>query len=70
MSLPCSRKLWRATTNEEWQTEYTNAAKNKRLTFGDLISSRSRLADHALDGWLSQLDDFGMLVLSAASLAS
>ncbi|TGO36045.1 hypothetical protein BHYA_0137g00260 [Botrytis hyacinthi] len=49
MTLPCSRKLWTATTNEAWENEPE---------------------DRRLDGWLSQLDDFGMLVLAAASLAS
>ncbi|KAK8907958.1 hypothetical protein QC760_003831 [Botrytis cinerea] len=70
MTLPCSRKLWKATTNEVWENEYTNSMRGKQLTYGDLINSRSRPEDRSLDGWLSQLDDFGMLVLAAASLAS
>lgn len=44
--------------------------KDMHLTYGDLINSRNRPEDRRLDGWLSQLDDFGMLVLAAASLAS
>lgn len=44
--------------------------KNEQLTYGDLLNARSRPTDHRLDVWLSQLDDFGMLVLAAASLAS
>ncbi|KAF7959519.1 hypothetical protein EAE96_001135 [Botrytis aclada] len=70
MTLPCSRKLWRATTNEAWENEYANSMKGIQLTYGDLINSRTRPEDRRLDGWLSQLDDFGMLVLAAASLAS
>ncbi|KAF7896774.1 uncharacterized protein EAF01_009177 [Botrytis porri] len=70
MALPCSRKLWRATRNEAWEIEYTNSMRGERLTYGDLINSRNRPQDRTLDGWLSQLDDFGMLVLAAASLAS
>ncbi|KAF5867949.1 uncharacterized protein Bfra_007144oa [Botrytis fragariae] len=70
MTLPCSRKLWRATTNEAWENEYTNSMRGIRLTYGDLINSRTRPEDRRLDGWLSQLDEFGMLVLAAASLTS
>ncbi|TGO17712.1 hypothetical protein BTUL_0015g00480 [Botrytis tulipae] len=70
MTLPCSRKLWRATTNEAWENEYADSMRGTQLTYGDLINSRNRLEDRRLDGWLSQLDDFGMLVLAAASLAS
>ncbi|TGO28082.1 hypothetical protein BPAE_0032g00250 [Botrytis paeoniae] len=70
MTLPCSRKLWRATTNEAWENEYTNSMRGIQLTYGDLINSRTRPEDRTLDGWLSQLDEFGTLVLAAASLAS
>ncbi|TGO63479.1 hypothetical protein BOTNAR_0099g00060 [Botryotinia narcissicola] len=70
MTIPCSRKLWRATTNEAWENEYANSMRGIQLTYGDLINSRNRPEDRRLDGWLSQLDDFGMLVLAAASLAS
>ncbi|TGO55353.1 hypothetical protein BCON_0093g00260 [Botryotinia convoluta] len=70
MTLPCSRKLWRATTNEAWENEYANSMRGIQLTYGDLINSRTKPEDRTLDGWLSQLDDFGILVLAAASLAS
>ncbi|KAF7926674.1 uncharacterized protein EAE97_010183 [Botrytis byssoidea] len=70
MTLPCSRKLWRATTNEAWEDECANSMRGIQLMYGDLINSRNRPEDRRLDGWLSQLDDFGMLVLAAASLAS
>ncbi|KAF7942504.1 hypothetical protein BELL_0317g00110 [Botrytis elliptica] len=70
MTLPCSRKLWRATTNEAWENEYANSMRGVQLTYGDLIISRTKPEDRTLDGWLSQLDEFGMLVLAAASLAS
>ena len=39
----------------------------KQLTYGDLVNNRLR-TDGALDSWLEQLDDFGTLVMAAASL--
>lgn len=38
-----------------------------QLTYGDLLNSRSGTR-RGLDLWLSQLDDFGTLVMAAASL--
>lgn len=71
MSLPCVRDLWRATSSAEWEREYLargdDMSPRKQLTYGDLLNSRSR-ADHTLDSWLSELDDFGTLVMAAASL--
>lgn len=58
------------TVTGQKSTGNKTSVKNKQLTYGDLINSRSKPADHTLDGWLSHLDDFGMLVLAAASLAS
>lgn len=37
------------------------------MTYGDLLDFRFR-TDDALDSWLSQVDDFGTLVMAAASL--
>lgn len=70
MTLPCGRKLWRATTSAEWEKEYASkgdSVREKQLTYGDLLNHRSR-PDRILDSWLSQLDDFGTLVMAAASL--
>ena len=71
MPLPCARDLWRATKNAEWKVEY--AARSEELdavrqpTYGDLLNFRFK-KESPLDAWLSQLDDFGTLVMAAASL--
>ncbi|APA08883.1 hypothetical protein sscle_04g036530 [Sclerotinia sclerotiorum 1980 UF-70] len=70
LALPCSRKLWRATTNEAWENEYLSTIRSNPLTYGHLINYQSRPEDHSLDEWLSQLDEFGTLVLAAATPAS
>lgn len=70
LALPCARRLWRATTSAEWKKEYTvrgDGGTGRQLTYGDLLNSRCK-PDRALDSWLSQLDDFGTLVMAAASL--
>lgn len=67
MALPSGRDLWQARSRHEWEREYALSAVGKQLTFGDLVNSRFR-ADRTLDPWLEQLDDFGMLVMAAASL--
>lgn len=38
--------------------------EGEKKTVGDLVNFR----EGELDGWLSQLDDFGTLVMSAASI--
>lgn len=71
MPLPCARDLWRATNSAEWKVEYAARSEEsgviRQLTYGDLMESRFR-KDNALDSWLFQLDDFGTLVMAAASL--
>ncbi|KAG9231563.1 hypothetical protein BJ875DRAFT_113309 [Amylocarpus encephaloides] len=71
MALPCARDLWRATTSAEWKQEFASRSEEigpkTQLTYGDLLNFRSR-ADRRLDSWLSQLDDFGSLVMAAANL--
>jgi hypothetical protein len=51
----------------EWESEYARRRVSKQLTYGDLLNNRLR-TDGALDSWLEQLDDFGTLVMAAASL--
>ena len=42
-------------------------ATGKQLTYGDLMNYRFT-GNRSLDHWLSQVDDFGTLVVAAASL--
>ncbi|KAH8684915.1 hypothetical protein BGZ60DRAFT_398670 [Tricladium varicosporioides] len=67
MALPCGRDLWRATNSSEWKRNYAARIDEKQLTYGDLLFARFR-TDAMIDAWLSQLDDFGTLVMAAASL--
>lgn len=72
MSLPCGRDIWRASTSTEWSNAYVagkSVAKDgeRQLTYKDLLNIGSR-RDDTLDSWLSQLDDFGTLVMAAASM--
>lgn len=73
MPLPCSRDLWRATSSAAWEKEYLTRSDSmtgeKRLLYEDLLQCRSR-TDGRLESWLSELDDFGSLVMAAASLAT
>jgi hypothetical protein len=69
LALPCGRDMWRASTRTEWEKAYVaeRASGRKRLTYGDLLNFHVR-AEGTLDHWLSQLDDFGTLVMAAGSL--
>jgi len=67
MTLPCGRDLWKATTDVNWSIEIRETISEKQLTYGDLLHSRFR-TDHTLDSWLSELDEFGTLVMAAASI--
>ena len=40
----------------------------KEFKYSDLLNARAR-ASGSLDSWLSQLDEFGILIMAAASLA-
>ncbi|MCJ1331273.1 hypothetical protein MMC10_007961 [Thelotrema lepadinum] len=71
MALPSVRNLWKASSSVEWERKYiarsNDLSAGKELKYCDLLNSRAR-AGGALDSWLSQLDDFGTLVMAAASL--
>jgi hypothetical protein len=67
LALPCGRDTWRASTRAEWEKEYTAQRDGKQLTYGDLMNFHSK-TEGTLDPWLSQLDGFGTLVMSAASI--
>jgi hypothetical protein len=71
MPLPCTRDLWKASTVSRWKMEYA-AMKDgdggvNQPTYGDLMKLRFT-NDNKLDSWISQLDDFGTLVVTAAVL--
>jgi len=74
MTLPCGRALWHATSRSEWEDEYVARADgldvnmSKHLTYGDLLNTRFGTDNGSLDSWLAELDDFGTLVMAAASL--
>ena len=71
IALPCSRDLWGASTKAQWERAYlANSVEiitKEQLTYGDLLKLRFN-PNTALNNWLSQLDDFGTLVMAAASL--
>ncbi|KAH6683376.1 hypothetical protein B0J14DRAFT_575845 [Halenospora varia] len=77
MRLPCSKKLWKAKTKSEWEKEYVAQMNLQRQsdqehpTFTDLIKHDVDVSSfgNSLDRWMREVDDFGMLVVSAASLA-
>ena len=73
LTLPCGRDMWRASTGAEWEKAYkakldSNSGK-KCLTYGDLMQFYLR-EEGSLNPWLSQLDEFGTLVMAAASFQS
>ncbi|KAF8860589.1 hypothetical protein BDZ45DRAFT_724519 [Acephala macrosclerotiorum] len=71
LSLPCGRELWRASTRTEWESKYTaqqdREAGTKDLTYKDLTNVQLQV-EGTLNPWLSQLDDFGTLVMAAAGI--
>ncbi|TVY90567.1 hypothetical protein LAWI1_G006508 [Lachnellula willkommii] len=71
LTLPCGKALWMASTRDEWETEYAaqreKAYGRRQLTYGDLVNFHHR-EEGTLDPWLSQLDDFGTLVMTATSV--
>ncbi|KAL3417105.1 C6 finger domain [Phlyctema vagabunda] len=76
MILPCSRKMWRSSTRAEWEREFTAEYKNldgaSCLTYGDIRTSRLEMDfinfGDRLNNWMGQADEFGSLVVAAASL--
>ncbi|KAM3076032.1 hypothetical protein ACMFMG_006455 [Clarireedia jacksonii] len=72
MPLPCHKNIWRSQTELEWEWEYTAhcASKYQRLTFSNLLQhgEEDGSAGNLLDDWLANMDDFGTLIVSVASL--
>ena len=77
MRLPCSKDLWKANTKSKWETEYVAGMNVQRQrnhthpTFIDLLRHNVDIGSfgNALDYWMAEVDDLGMLLVSAASLA-
>jgi hypothetical protein len=73
MTLPSRKSLWNAPSRSEWEEEYIarpdglSMNTGKHLTYGDLLEARFG-TDGSLDSWLVELDEFGTLIMAAASL--
>ncbi|KUJ12992.1 uncharacterized protein LY89DRAFT_197985 [Mollisia scopiformis] len=76
MRLPCSKSLWKTKTKSEWEKEYATQTNfqlennYRHPRFIDLIrhDANANSFGSSLDRWMSEVDDFGMLVINAASL--
>ncbi|KAF2669837.1 hypothetical protein BT63DRAFT_423815 [Microthyrium microscopicum] len=71
MLLPSSKGLWQAQTRAQWEQEYRASNNDQRSTFGELLTHDDVQSQSAglLDRWMGQVDEFGTLVIAAASLA-
>ncbi|OKL60207.1 hypothetical protein UA08_04905 [Talaromyces atroroseus] len=66
--LPSTRNLWQASSRTEWEREYEmQCCEALPFTYSDLIEYGPR-NDGSLDFWLTEIDEFGNLVIAAASL--
>lgn len=76
MLLPCPKSLWTASTQFEWERNYTlQRVKQKRInrqgpTFGDMLRHNADShSENLVDDWLADMDEFGTLVMAAANVA-
>jgi hypothetical protein len=75
MRLPCTKSLWSAQNKSDWEREYVASGQNhnnyRHPAFGDLLShdAENNPFGNALDHWLAEMDEFGTLLVAAASLA-
>lgn len=72
--LPSTRNLWHASSEAEWEKEFNmqcvravSHGRGEEFTYSDLLQYGLR-GDGSLDPWLSEIDEFGNLVIAAASL--
>jgi hypothetical protein len=66
--LPSTRNLWQARTRSEWEREYKmQCSKALPFTYSDLLQYGPG-NDGSLDFWLSKIDEFGNVIMAAASL--
>jgi hypothetical protein len=71
MLLPAAKELWQAQNQTQWEDAYQNSKRDRRPTFGELLrhDDLHGQACDLLNSWMGQVDDFGTLVIGAASLA-
>lgn len=72
--LPSGRNIWKANSKAEWLREYeiqsqrgTPHNSKSKLIYADLLEYNLK-NDGSLDYWLSEIDEFGNFVMSAATL--
>jgi hypothetical protein len=71
MLLPSTKQLWQARTGTQWEQEYRALNSDQRPMFGELLKHDDLQSQTSglLDSWMGQVDEFGTLVIGAASLA-
>ena len=71
MLLPSSKALWEAVSELEWERAYAVSDNDRRPYYGELMRHEQLVRGRAqlLDRWMSEVDDFGTLVINAASIA-
>jgi hypothetical protein len=71
MLLPSAKQLWAAKTRLKWEQDYRSLDNDRRPTFGELLKHDSidSKCETLLEQWIGQVDEFGSLVINAASLA-
>jgi hypothetical protein len=69
--LPSTKQLWAAQTRFQWEQEYRASNSDRRPTFQELLrhDDIESPSGPLLDQWMGQVDEFGTLVINAASLA-
>ena len=71
MLLPSSKALWEAQSEAEWRRQYQASGNDCRLTCGELVRHEQLSPARAqlLEKWMSGADEFGGLIVNAASTA-
>lgn len=71
LSLPCEKSLWRASTRSVWEEAYTaqrgTMGNTRHLRYNDLMNPQLQ-AKGTLDGWMTNLDEFGTLIMTAVGI--
>ncbi|KAJ8613003.1 hypothetical protein MRB53_037211 [Persea americana] len=71
MTLPATRNIFTANAPAEWEKEWysrrTRSSSGLELTYADLADSKPENAE-GLQSWMEAIDDFGMFVMSSASV--
>jgi hypothetical protein len=71
MLLPSAKPLWEAKTREGFEREYRALGGDERPFYGELLRHSELRGARAqlLDRWMTQVDEFGTLVINVASVA-